>query len=201
MRLLLLAAVICVLSLGACAQLEQRAAVDIPAPPPHQTDASVLPEVDRLNRLTRIAIDATRLYEQAAEMSGEPELKSELLTIAEGRKAFAWKLQQRVASLGAKPAETGQISGAIYRSFTALRGLIEDDAVTAAEEVQRGESYIAGELDKTLSEGLSPASRQVVEAELARVKAQRDRIEQVRAEIEQRTRKTAREDVARPDPS
>jgi len=200
MRLLLVAA-ISVLALGACAQLERRAAVDIPALPPHQADASVLPEVDRLNRLTRIAIDATRLYEQAAEMSGEPELKSELLTIAEGRKAFAWKLQQRVASLGAKPAETGQISGAIYRSFTALRGLIEDDAVTAAEEVQRGESYIAEELDKTLSEGLSPASRQVVEAELARVKAQRDRIEQVKAEIEQRTRKAAREDVARPDPS
>jgi len=194
---LLLAAAICVLPLGACAQLERRTTVDIP----HQADASVLPEVDRLNRLTRIAIDATRLYEQAAEMSGEPELKSELLTIAEGRKAFARKLQQRVASLGAKPAETGQISGAIYRSFTALRGLIEDDAVTAAEEVQRGESYIAEELDKTLSEGLSPASRQVVEAELARVKAQRDRIEQVKAEIEQRTRKAAREDVARPDPS
>jgi uncharacterized protein (TIGR02284 family) len=97
---------------------------------------------------------------------------------------FAQKLQNRVAVLGGKPAETGQATGAVHRSFLALRGLVQDDSVAATEEVYRGETFIIDQMDRTLQGSLSPESRQMVQTEYDRVSAARERVEQVKAQIE-----------------
>jgi len=107
------------------------------------------------------------------------------------------KLQQRVPALGARPAQTGQATGAIHRSFTALRGLVENDSVAAADEVYRGESYIIDELDKALNTRLTKVSRDMVSAELQRAKASRNQVEQLKTRIEARLmNEAAREDAA-----
>jgi uncharacterized protein (TIGR02284 family) len=174
------------LALGACAQMKTDARPDPALAVRMQADPAISSETQSLNRLTRIAIDANRLYDQAAEEADDADLQAALRTMSEQRKEFAQKLQNRVAILGGKPAETGQATGAVHRSFLALRGLVQNDAVAAAEEVYRGETFIIEQLDRTLQGSLTPESRQLVRTEFDRVTAARERVEQVKAQIEQK---------------
>jgi uncharacterized protein (TIGR02284 family) len=195
-QLLLLSAALTALSLGACAQMKTAAKADAYAKAQLQANPVIAAETNNLNHLTRVAIDATRLYDEAADEADDADLQTQLRSISSQRKAFAQNLQLRVASLGGDPAETGEATGVIHRSFTALRGLVENDSVAAVDEVYRGESYIIDELDKTLKTDMTPVSRQMVQAELARVKAQRDQIEKVKLQIEARLKNEAEREQA-----
>ena len=179
-------AVAAALALGACAQMNTGARPDPAASALLQADPAIATETQNLNRLTRIAIDANRLYDQAAEVADDADLQAALRTMSEQRKTFAQRLQNRVAMLGGKPAETGQATGAVHRSFLALRGLVQNDSVAAAEEVYRGETYIIDQLNRALEGYLTPESRQLVQNEFNRVTATREHVEQVKAQIEQK---------------
>jgi uncharacterized protein (TIGR02284 family) len=170
-------------ALSACAQMNSRARPDPSAIARLQADPVIAAETQTLNRLTRIAIDANRLYDQAAENADDADLQAALRTMSIQRKTFAQSLQKRVADMGGRPAETGQATGAVHRSFLALRGLVEDDSAAATAEVYRGESYIIDELEKALETKLTGASRQIVQAELGRVMAGRDQVEQMQAQL------------------
>lgn len=174
------------LALGACAQMKTDARPDPALAIQMQADPAISSETQSLNRLARIAIDANRLYDQAADEADDADLQAALRTMSEQRKTFAQKLQNRVAVLGGKPAETGEATGAIHRSFLALRGLVQNDSVAAAEEVYRGETFIIEQLDRTLQGSLTAESRQMVQTEFDRVTAARVRVEQVKAQIEQK---------------
>jgi uncharacterized protein (TIGR02284 family) len=178
--------VVAALALGACAQMKTDARPDPALAIRMQADPAIASETQSLNRLTRIAIDANRLYDQAADYADDADLQAALRGMSEQRKTFALRLQNRVAMLGGKPAETGQATGAIHRSFLALRGLVQDDSVAAAEEVYRGETYIIDQLDRALQGSLTPESRQMVQNEFERVESARERVEQVKAQIEQK---------------
>ncbi len=172
--------------LGACAQIKNDARPDPALAARMQADPAIASETQSLNRLTRIAIDANRLYDQAAENADDPDLQAALRTLSEQRKTFAQNLQNRVVILGGKPAETGQATGAVHRSFLALRGLVQNDSVAAVEEVYRGETYIIEQLNRALQGSLSPESRQLVQGEYERVTATRERVEQVKLQIERK---------------
>jgi uncharacterized protein (TIGR02284 family) len=172
------------LALGACAQMNTGARPDPAAAAILQADPAIAAETQNLNRLTRIAIDANRLYDQAADEADDADLQAALRTMSEQRKAFAQKLQNRVAMLGGTPAETGQATGAVHRSFLTLRSLVQNDSVAATEEVYRGETFIIEQLDRTLQGYLTDESRQLVQGEFNRVMATRDHVEQVKAQIE-----------------
>lgn len=183
--------------LGACAHMNTNARPDPSAAASLGTNAEIKTEADNLNHITRISIDANRLYDAAADEANDKDLQSALRSISAERKLFAQKLQQRVAALGASPAETGQPSGAVYRSFAALRGLIENDSVAAAGEVYRGESYIIDEMNKTLQTPLTSTSHDILVAELAAVKVGRNRVELLKTAMETRLmNEAAREDAA-----
>lgn len=167
---------------GACTQ--QSSPVSTNADAAAQLQPAMKAETDTLNNLTQIAIDAGTLYAEAGEKSNDAELKAELTTLSAHRKTFATGLQKRVAALGGKPAENGQAIGTVHRSFTAVRQLIENDSLAAAGEVYRGESYMIDEIDKALKEKtLTTVSRQLLDAEMADVKAGRDRVELIQARL------------------
>jgi uncharacterized protein (TIGR02284 family) len=178
--------VVAALVLGGCAQMKSDARPDPALAIRMQADPAIASETQSLNRLTRIAIDANRLYDQAAEVADDADLQAALRTMSEQRKTFAQRLQSRVAMLGGKPAETGQATGAVHRSFLALRGLVQNDSVAAAEEVYRGETFIIEQLERALQGSLTPESRQLVQNEFNRVTAARESVEQVKAQIEQK---------------
>lgn len=172
------------LALGACAQMKTGARPDPTDAAILQADPAIATETQNLNRLTRIAIDANRLYDQAAEEADDADLQAALRTMSEQRKAFAQKLQNRVAMLGGKPAETGQATGAVHRSFLTLRSFVQNDSVAAMEEVYRGETFIIEQLDRTLQGYLTDESRQLVQGEFNRVMTTRDHVEQVKTRIQ-----------------
>jgi uncharacterized protein (TIGR02284 family) len=206
MRLLIVAAA--VLGVGACAHMDSEVET-LAVARAWQADPAIAAETGALNGLIRISIDATRLYEQAAEEADDVQLQRQLETIAAERKAFARELQKRVAMLGGKPAETGQVTGAIHRSFTALRGLVQNDSAAAADEVYSGETFVIGELNKVLEQSRTPPTRELIRTELVRVKAQRDDVGLMKAQIETRRKQEAASEDAeqqasragRPDPS
>jgi len=190
-------------ALSACAHMNTDANPDPSAAASLGTNTEIKAEADNLNHITRISIDANRLYDQAADEADDKDLQASLRSISAERKLFAQKLQQRVAALGANPAETGQASGAVYRSFAALRGLIENDSVAAAGEVYRGESYLIDEMNKALQTPLTAVSRDMLTAEIAKVKAGRSKVEQLKTALETRLmNEAAREDAtAQPKPT
>ncbi len=102
------------------------------------------------------------------------------------RKEFARNLQKRVTALGGEPAHTGRATGSIHGSFTRLRRLAGNDSLAAANEVYRGESYIIEQMNGLLHAGLTSGSRSIVQAELARVTADRDTVAQIKTQIEAR---------------
>ncbi|MDZ4762789.1 MAG: PA2169 family four-helix-bundle protein [Alphaproteobacteria bacterium] len=195
LRSILLAS--CASGLAACTQMKTAAT---PAPSSAarlEGNKQVMAETNSLNHLTRIAIDANTLYDEASAEADDAQLKIELKALAAQRKSFAQKLQTRVAALGGTPSENGEPVGTVHRSFTALRGLVENDSVAAAGEVYRGESYMIDELGKTLEASLTPISKQLVEAELANVKTGRNRVEAMQASIQGRLKtEDSKEDAA-----
>jgi uncharacterized protein (TIGR02284 family) len=196
MRTILLATA-AMISISACAQMKTSSEPTSAAASRLAASETVSDEADNLNHLAKIAIDAKTLYGEAAAEADDAQLAAELKTLASERAAFAGKLQQRVASLGGEPAESGQAVGTVHRSFTAVRGLVQNDSVAAAAEVYRGESYMIDELGKALDTSLSPISREIVDAELASVKESRNRIERLQAGIETRLKtEDDREDAA-----
>jgi len=167
-----------------------------------QERAAMKGEIDALKHLTAIGIDASTLYQEAAEEADNPELAAELKTLAAERESFAKTLQTRVALLGAEPEENGEIVGAFHRAFAHIRGQVQNDSLTAAAEVYRGESYLVDEIRAAQAKVSTPASRDLLEMQLGKVLAGRDRVEAfkdqlaarqeaeklVRAQLEERNR-------------
>lgn len=151
-----------------------------------QKNAALIGETAKLNHLTRIAIDANKLYGEAAAEADDAELKSELQVLSADNGKFAQDLQTRVAALGGEPAETGEAAGTVHRSFAAIHALIQNDSIAAAKEVYRGETYLIDELGKTLERSLTPVSKDLVEAQLSDAREGRNRVEAMQARIETR---------------
>lgn len=174
------------LSFAACAQMTT------PVEPSAQSEAylesseQLEQEAAQLNHLARIAIDAHELYHEAAEEADNEELRAELTQLATTRHTFAQDLQARVATLGEDPAERGEAVGSFHRTFAQLRGLVQDDSLTAAAEVYRGESYMIDEWNEALEKTMTAESRAIVVAQLDTVEADRERIEALKNSIEAR---------------
>lgn len=180
----ILMASVAALSFGACAQMTT------PAEPTAQAEAyldsseQLKVEAAQLNHLARIAIDAHELYHEAAEEADNEELRAELTTLATTRETFVQDLQARVATLGQEPAERGEAAGSFHRTFAQLRGLVQDDSLTAAAEVYRGESYMIDEWNEVLEKPMTDESRAIVVSQLNTVESDRDRIEALKNSIE-----------------
>lgn len=187
-----------VLPLVACAQMKTAERADPSAAAQLQAVPAIAKETDQLNHLARISIDANKLYSDSATEADDAALKAELGTLAKDHASFARSLQTRVASLGAKPAETGEPVGSAHLAFANVRGAVQNDSVTAAAEVYRGETYMIDELGKTLDTTLTPESRNMLEAQLTDTRTGRDRVEALKDKIEARlSNEGKREDAAK----
>lgn len=174
------------LSLTACAQMTTPVEPTAQAETYLESSEAQRHEAAQLNNLTRIAIDAHELYHEAAEEADNEALRAELTKLATTRHTFATDLQARVAVLGEEPAEVGEAFGSFHRTFAQLRGYVQDDSLTAAAEVYRGESYMIDEWNEALEQPMSEESRLLLETQLATVTADRDRIEALKYSIEAR---------------
>lgn len=133
-------------------------------------------DVDRMNSLTSILIDAGALYRDSAEKVNIAGLRDELLYFAGEREKLADVFQRESASVGGVPAEKGQALGFGHRIFTDMRAAFEDDEKVAAREMLRGEQYLLDELTKTANDqDLSASVRSFSAAYIDAVAKDRDR--------------------------
>lgn len=173
------AAIATTLTMSACSSAglsgSEQAAVQQNA----QMSAAMQDEVNDLNELTSIYIDAGALYKQAADIPDESNgLKPVLLDLAKKRNAQRDMLQDRVITIGGKPAEHGEALGTAHRAFASLRTVVDNDTEVAVEEVLRGERYILEKINKAMDSAVTPETRTLLsqlrtdaDAQIARLEA------------------------------
>lgn len=144
-------------------------------------------EIDTVNELTLIAIDARALYGEVAETTHDATHRSILETLAVDRGEMAGALQQRTIALGGAPAERGDAVGTFHLASTSLRTPADSDSLAAVDEAFRRESYLVDAFDKALNEDLSAPTRSLLQAKLIALRASCDRIEALRTRIAQQT--------------
>lgn len=134
-------------------------------------------DVTRLQGITRILIDASSLYDAAAEQSTNEAYAQQLRNISERRRAMVDVFQARVASLGGAPTETGQALGTAHRVFMDARMLGDSDTKVAVQEALRGENYLVDQLTEAKDDAeVGSQTRSFLDSQLTGVVADRDRL-------------------------
>ncbi len=117
----------------------------------HEYKEAVEDEVDELNEIASILIDAEELYTDAANLpDGDDEVREHLVALSAERAEQREEIQQLVIDKGAEPDTYGEALGTAHRAFAQLRTTVSEDSVVALEEVLRGEKYIVDEINARL---------------------------------------------------
>ncbi|MCI4646330.1 MAG: PA2169 family four-helix-bundle protein [Hyphomonadaceae bacterium] len=122
-------------------------------------------EIEQVNDLVSIYIDAAELYHEASDVTdNDPVVAETLEALAMERAAQRDNLQARIIELGGKPDEVGQALGTGHRAFTQLRTIVDNDSEVAIEEVLRAEHFVAGEIEEVLAEQITAQTRAMLTA-------------------------------------
>lgn len=147
------------LILAGCA----RGTIDKQAEPASEQTAE-RSEIETLNRMVSILIDANTLYHEAANIPDEPGIAEPIRTLATKRDRQRGELQKIIMTLGGKPDTFGEALGTAHRSWTQGRTVMENDTKVAIQEVLRGEYYIIEIIDGCHDVPLSQVSRNWLDA-------------------------------------
>lgn len=135
-------------------------------------------EIDALNGIISILIDARAIYEQASDMPDDNEtVRLVLKDLASERETQMITLQQRVESIGGEADQFGEAVGTGHRIFAQIRTAFDNDTEVAIEEVLRGERYIVDEIGKTLEGDISEEGEAILETLRDKVYADIKRLE------------------------
>ena len=144
-------------------------------------------DTEALNHITTILIDASKLYREAAEITDEPALQTELRTLTSERESLLTRFQDRVRKLGDEPRTDGSALGAGHMAFMKLRAAVQEDAKVAIGEVERGEDYLRDEISrKVRDDEVSPEVRTFLTLALEEVDPGHERISSLKHQLEGR---------------
>lgn len=134
-----------------------------------------------LNNLITTSKDGEEGFRIAAENASNPTLKQTLLERAESCKQAAEVLQAHVAGLGAAPAESGSVLGAVHRRWVDLKSLFtghDDHAILI--ECEGGEDVAKASYEKALAEDLPEDIRIIVQYQYEGVLKNHDLVRDLR---------------------
>lgn len=140
--------------------------------------------VDTLNDLIRIVEDSHEGYRQAAEGATEGDLKAVFNDLAAQRGAIVRELQRGVAEIGGAPDMGGTMLGGAHRFLLDLRRAVvglDRDAVLG--ELDRAEGECARQYEAALDKGPPAAVAAALTEQLARIRADRQRIGALRTAV------------------
>lgn len=144
-------------------------------------------DADALNHISTILIDASRLYKEAADIAYEPALRDELRTLVSERQSLLTRFQDQVRRMHDEPRDSGSALGAGHVAFMKLRAAVQEDAIAAVGEVERGEDYLRDEISKTITDDqVSPEVRTFLTAALGEVEPGHERISALKHQLEAR---------------
>ena len=134
-----------------------------------------------LNDLIETSRDGEEGFRQCAGTVKNPNLKPFFDQKAERCREAVTQLTQIVREMGGDPEKSGSLSGTMHRFWVGLRGSIStmsDHAILA--ECERGEDAARRSYEKALAQDLPGDLRRVVERQYAEVKANHDKVREMR---------------------
>jgi uncharacterized protein (TIGR02284 family) len=134
-----------------------------------------------LNDLIETSRDGEEGFRQCAETVKNPSLKVFFEQKAERCREAVTQLQQIVREMGDDPEKSSSVSGAMHRFWVSIRSSVStmsDHAILA--ECERGEDVAKKSYEKALAQDLPGDLRRVVERQYAEVKANHDKVREMR---------------------
>jgi uncharacterized protein (TIGR02284 family) len=134
-----------------------------------------------LNDLIETSRDGEQGFRTCAEGVQSPNLKALFEAAARRCAEGAAELDAKVRSLGGEPAQGGSISGSMHRTWTNIKSAItgmNEHAVLA--ECERGEDAAKAAYEAALQKNLPADVRTLVERQYQGVKANHDRVRNLR---------------------
>jgi uncharacterized protein (TIGR02284 family) len=157
------------------------------APVFRQHDDTEVPAMDRndviatLNDLIATSRDGEEGFRACADGVGNPQLKSFFAEKARRCAEGAAQLQGKVIELGGSPERSSSLSGAMHRAWVNIKSTITGmDAAAILGECERGESIARQAYEKALEQDLPPDVRMMVEHQYREVKANYERVREMR---------------------
>ena len=134
-----------------------------------------------LNDLIETSRDGEEGFRQCAETVKNPNLKPFFEQKAERCREAVTQLQQIVREMGGNPETGSSTSGTMHRFWVSLRSSItgmNDHAIL--DECERGEDVAKQSYEKALAQDLPGDVKRVIERQFAEVKANHDKVRQMR---------------------
>ena len=137
--------------------------------------------VDHLQDLLSINIDSQKGFEEAAETTNDPNLKTLFRDFSQRRAHNAAELRQCISGAGRDPAESGSVSATLHRWWIdAKQAITGKDAASVLKEAERGEDSIKHEYEEKLVDLHDVGVRDVVERQYRNVKEGHDKVKELR---------------------
>jgi uncharacterized protein (TIGR02284 family) len=134
-----------------------------------------------LNDLLEISLDGEQGFRTCAEGVQSPNLKALLEAAARRCAEGAAELEAKVRSLGGEPAQGGSIGGSMHRAWTNIKSTITGMSEHAVlTECERGEDSAKAAYEAALQESLPADVRTLIERQYQGVKANHDRVRNLR---------------------
>lgn len=108
--------------------------------------------IDILKSLTQTTYDSVQGYRKAADVAKSPALKRALETRQEKRAMTLSTLNSGLQELGETPITNASITGKVHQMFLTITDAFETGDEAAAERVEEGEDYIAGQFRDALND-------------------------------------------------
>jgi uncharacterized protein (TIGR02284 family) len=137
--------------------------------------------ISTLNDLIEISRDGEQGFRTCAEGVENPNLKAIFEAAARRCAEGVAELEAQVRSLGGVPATGGSITGSMHRAWTNIKSTItgmSEHAVLA--ECERGEDAAKAAYEAALQKSLPANVRTLVERQYEGVKANHDRVRDLR---------------------
>ena len=139
------------------------------------------PSLNQLQDLLSINIDSQKGFQEAADSTNDPQLKSVFADFSQKRAHNAAELRSFISSTGEQPTNTGSISATIHRWWIdAKQALTGKDPTSILNEAERGEDSIKKVYEDTLSEVSDPGARELVERQYRNVRESHDQVKALR---------------------
>jgi uncharacterized protein (TIGR02284 family) len=137
--------------------------------------------ISTLNDLIETCKDGEEGFLACAQSVKNPALKSFLEEKAQRCATGAMQLRAKVRELGGDPERSGSTAGAMHRAWVNIKSAVtgmDDQAVLA--ECERGEDVAKRSYEKALQQDLPAEVRSIVQAQYQEVKANHDRVRDMR---------------------
>jgi uncharacterized protein (TIGR02284 family) len=134
-----------------------------------------------LNNLLETSRDGEQGFRTCAEGVESPNLKAMFESASRRCAGGAAELEAQIRSLGGQPAQGGSISGSMHRAWTNIKSTItgmNEHAVLA--ECERGEDAAKAAYEAALQKSLPADVRTLVQRQYEGVKANHDRVRNLR---------------------